>query len=243
MNTQALSNGDIVNFLTRSSAAMAAANNTLEETIALGTAATEVTQNAENVGNMMKTISMRIRGYDEETEEYIGGVEQLSGVIADLTKTASNTGGISLFTDDTKTEYKSTIQLLREINSIWGEMTDKQQAALTEKLGGKRGGQIISSLMTNFDAVEKSLNSMSNSAGNAMNEMGVIEESLEYKLNKLSETATGVWQNLLNREEMGNIINFLSAILTGLDAVTGVLGTFGTVLAGIGIAMFIKNFS
>lgn len=38
-NTQAVSNGDIVDILTRSSSAMAAANNTLEQTIALGTAA------------------------------------------------------------------------------------------------------------------------------------------------------------------------------------------------------------
>ena len=31
---------------------------------------------------------MRIRGYDEETEQYTGGVEELSGDIADLTKSA-----------------------------------------------------------------------------------------------------------------------------------------------------------
>lgn len=38
-NTQAVDNGDLVDILTRSSSAMAAANNTLEQTIALGTAA------------------------------------------------------------------------------------------------------------------------------------------------------------------------------------------------------------
>lgn len=38
-NTRALNNSDIVAFLTRSSAAMAEANNSLEDTIALGTAA------------------------------------------------------------------------------------------------------------------------------------------------------------------------------------------------------------
>lgn len=39
MNSQAVSNNDIVEFLTRSSSAMKEANNTLDETIALGTAA------------------------------------------------------------------------------------------------------------------------------------------------------------------------------------------------------------
>lgn len=44
--------------LKRSSAAMSAANNTLEETIALTTAANQVVQNPETVGNALKTISM-----------------------------------------------------------------------------------------------------------------------------------------------------------------------------------------
>ncbi len=61
-NTQAVDNQDIVNVLTRSSSAMKEANNTLEETIALSTAATEITRDAESVGNALKTVSMRIRG-------------------------------------------------------------------------------------------------------------------------------------------------------------------------------------
>lgn len=106
-NTQAVDNSDIVNFLTRSSSAMAEANNTLEQTIALGTAATEITRDSDSVGNALKTISMRVRGYDEETEAYTGDVEQLSGVIANLTKTAKTPGGISLFTDSSKQTFKS----------------------------------------------------------------------------------------------------------------------------------------
>ena len=76
--------------------------------------------------------------YDEETLEYIGDVEELSGKIADLTKTASKPGGISLFTDETKTTYKSTYQLLKDISGIYDELTDKQQAGLLEALAGRR---------------------------------------------------------------------------------------------------------
>ena len=73
---------------------------------------------------------MRIRGYDEETEEFIGGVEQLNGEIASLTKTANSVGGISLFSDKEKTEFKSTTEILREISKIYDELSDKQQAQL-----------------------------------------------------------------------------------------------------------------
>lgn len=49
-NNFAANNADIANILTRSSSAMAAANNTLSETIALGTGAQEIVQNADTVG-------------------------------------------------------------------------------------------------------------------------------------------------------------------------------------------------
>lgn len=241
-NTQAVDNQDIVNVLTRSSAAMKEANNTLEETIALGTAATEITRDAEGVGNALKTISMRIRGYDEETEEYVGGIEELSGEIANLTKTASKPGGISLFTDDSKTEFKSTTQLLRDIAEIYDDLTDKQQAGLLEALAGKRQGQVVAAILNNFNAVEDSLITMTKSAGGAMREMEIIEESLEYKLNALKETATGVFQNLFAKEDMTIVIDLLTKLMEVLDFLTEKLGLFGTALTGIAIYTFIKNF-
>lgn len=61
-NSFATTNGEIGEMLTRSSAAMKAANNTLEQTIALEAAAVEVTRNAETTGTAFRTISMRIRG-------------------------------------------------------------------------------------------------------------------------------------------------------------------------------------
>lgn len=135
-NSFATTNGEIGEMLTRSSAAMKAANNTLEETIALESAAVQITRNAETTGTAFRTMSMRIRGYDEETEELSEDLENISGEIADLTK-IDGKGGISIFTDDTKTEYKSTYEILKEIAAIYHDLTDKQQAALLEKLAGE----------------------------------------------------------------------------------------------------------
>ena len=186
---------------------------------------------------------MRIRGYDEETEEFIGGVEQLNGEIASLTKTANSVGGISLFSDKEKTEFKSTTELLREISKIYDELSDKQQAQLLEKLGGKRQGQILASIIGNFDAVEKSLNTMTNSAGNAMAEMNIIEESLEYKLNALKETGTGIFQNLFQTSDMKVVLDVLTGLLSVIDNLTEGFGLFGTALVAIPLIAFIKNFS
>ena len=60
-NNYAISSGGIGEALQRSASSMAAANNTIDETIAMITAANEVAQNPEKVGNAMKTMSMRMK--------------------------------------------------------------------------------------------------------------------------------------------------------------------------------------
>ncbi len=181
--------------------------------------------------------------YDEETEEYIGGLETLSGDIADLTKSVEHPLGVSLFKDEAKTEFKSTTELLRDISEVYDELTDKQQANLLEKLAGKRQGQIIAAILNNFGTVESSLKTMTNSAGSAMKEMEIIERSLEFKLNALGETAVGIFQNLFQTDQMGAVIDFLTGLLEILDFLTEQLDLFGTLATGIGITAFVKSIS
>lgn len=184
---------------------------------------------------------MRIRGYDEQTEEFIGNVEQLSGEIADLTKTASTPGGISLFTDDSKTEYKSTYQLLKEISEIYDQLNDQNQAKLLETLAGKRQGQIIAATINNFEAAEKAMESMANSAGSAEREMSVIMDSLDYKTNRLKETTTGVAQNLFQKDDMKTVVDDLTSVMNVIDKLTSKLGLFGSIGFGVGMFAGIKN--
>lgn len=241
-NAYGVTNNDVMEGLQQSASAMVAANNTLDENIALIVAGQEITQDANRVGNALKTISMRIRGYDEETEEYVGDVEKLTGQIADLTQTASNNfAGVSIFTDDTKTTYKSTYKVLEEIATIWDELTDKNQAELLEVLFGKNRANVGAAILQNFESAQNAMNTMADSAGSAEQEMENIYSSLEYKINALKETGTGIWQNLFAREDISVVIELLTKLAEVIDFVTEKLGLFGTIGAGVGIAALIKN--
>ena len=110
-NRFATDNNDIISGLSRSSAAMAAMNSTLSETIALFTAGQEVLQDSEKMGNALKSVAMRVRGYDESTEELSDDLVDITGKVIDLTKVASNDyKGVSLFTDETQEHYKSILE-------------------------------------------------------------------------------------------------------------------------------------
>lgn len=185
---------------------------------------------------------MRIRGYDEETESYSEELENLSGTIADLTKTASTPGGVSLFTDASKTTYKSTYQILKDISEIYDELDDKTQAELLEALAGKRQGQAVAAIINNFENAEKSMESMANSAGNAEAEMAIAMDSIAYKANITKEIGTGIAQNLFGREDMKTVLDTINSLGEGIQWLTDKLGLLGSIGLSAGLFAGVKNF-
>lgn len=230
-NNFALDNTNIVNMLQDSVSAMAEANNTLEETIALETAAFEITQD-ENVGNGFKTVALRLRGISEEGEEVDGTLQNIKSDLYDLT-------GVSIMQD--ANTYKSTYQILKEISDVWDNLSDKKRAEALELMFGKHRANIGAAVLSNFSAAEKAMDDMANSAGSADAELSVAMDSIEYKLNHLSETGTGIAQNLFNTEDMKRVLDFVNLLADGLDKITGFLGLFPTAGAGLGAFLGIKD--
>lgn len=88
--------------------------------------------------NALRSIAMRVRGYDEETNQLSDDLVELKGEVIDLTKVASNNfTGVSLFTDESQTKYKEIGDYLKEVANIWDEIGAKDQQTLLEKLFGK----------------------------------------------------------------------------------------------------------
>lgn len=77
------------------------------------------------------------------------------------------------------------------------------------------------------------MDAMNNSAGAADKEMDIITNSLTYKLNALRETGTGIWQNLFKRDEIGGVVDDLTALLSVVEALTDKIGLIGTAV-GVG---------
>lgn len=136
-NKFALSNKDIVDGMSKSSAAMSAMGQSLKDTMALFVGGQEILQDADSMGSAMRAIAMRVRGYDEETQQLSEDLVNVKGKVADLTKTASNPNGISLFTDADQKHYKSMVEYLGEIADIWDDISEKNQTELLQLLFAK----------------------------------------------------------------------------------------------------------
>lgn len=240
-NAMAESNQDIVEGMERSAAALAAVGTDYEDAFAMFSGMQEVLQSAEVAGRALRSISMRIRGYDETTEELSDDLKTVTGDLADLTKTAQHAQGVSIFKDGSTTEFKSLVDYFGEINEIWDEMSQKQQNDFLQKAFGKTQAQAGSALIQNYSAVTKALEVMDEAAGSSDREMETVKESLEYKINALKETWVGTAQDILDRGDLGKIIDALTTVSEAIGSVTSNIGLLKAAALGISAALSIKN--
>ena len=221
-NNFAISSGGIGDAMERSASSLAAANNTLDESIALITAANTVVQNPDVIGTAFKTISMRIRGAKTELEEAGLETDGMVESVSTLRTEIKALSGVDIM--ETDNTFKSTYQIMDELSAKWKDLSDIQQATITELIAGKRQGNVISSLMENFDIARQALETSSNAEGSAMKEHEKWMESLEAKTLQLQAAWEGLSQSFMD-----------SGFLKGL------VGSMGTIIAGLSIGSVIHS--
>lgn len=244
-NKFAESNDDIVEGMKRSAAALAAVGTDYKDAYSLFTGVQEVLQNSEVAGRALRSISMRIRGYDENSED---GFEQtddelknITGDLIDLTKTAQHAQGVSIFKEGSTTEFKSLVDYFGEIHDIWDEMSQKQQNDFLQKAFGKTQAQAGAALIQNYDAVKEALAEIDKSAGSADKEMSTVEQTLSYKINALKETWVGCTQQILDRGDLGIAISGLNGVSKVITGLIDNVGLLKTAAMGVAATLSFKN--
>ena len=240
-NTMAEDNQDIVEGMERSAAALAAVGTSTKDAFALFSGIQEVLQNAEKSGTSLRSVALRLRSFDETTEEYSEDLANITGELIDLTKTAEHAEGVSIFKPGSTTEFKDLTDYFREIAGIWDEMTQKQQNDFLIKAFGRNQAQAGAALIQNFEAVDKALAEMGESAGSSNKEMEAVESSLSYKINALKETWVGCVQDMIDRGDLGTIVTGLTKVSEAITFLLDKLGILGSIGLGAGIFSGIKN--
>lgn len=245
-NKFALENNDVIEGMQKCSAALSTMGTSYTDAFALFTGAEEVMQDADKVGNGLKSVAMRIRGYAEDVESggYVidDSLKNISGKLIDLTKIAGKLPqGISVYTEETKglpeaeKKYKSLVEYFREIHKYWNDFSETQQTQLLQTLFAKTQASVGASLIENWDAVEKALTEMENSAGSADAEMSKVEQTISYKINALKQTWVGFLQDMVNRDAVKGVIDGLTSISNGFISfgAPGVIGGIAALTAAV----------
>ena len=128
---------------------------------------------------------------------------------------------------------------MEELADKWQDLSDIQQASVTELIAGKRQGNIVSSLMNNFDIAQKALETSLNSSGSAMAEHAKWQQSLEAQILKLK----AAWQSLSQSFMSSNFLKgAMDAVIGLVDAINWLIDTFGTLPTLIGAFAAFESF-
>lgn len=127
-NRFAITSQGIGEALRLSASALSEGSNSLDESIALITAANEVVNDPSSVGTALKTLTLRLRGSKTELEEAGLDIENMATTTSQLqAKLLALTDGQVDIMSDANT-FKNTTQILREMAAAWEDMTDIQRA-------------------------------------------------------------------------------------------------------------------
>jgi TP901 family phage tail tape measure protein len=137
--------------------------------------------------------------------------------------------------------FKSTYQILKELSAEWQNLTDIQKASITELIAGKRGGNVVSSLMSNFDVAEEVVTTSMNSQGSATQEHQKWLESMEAKTNQLKAAWEGLSQAFMNDAGLKKAIDTGTGILSVFTDIVDTFGTIPTLATAVAAALSFKN--
>ena len=233
-NTQPVTANDLGEILTRSSAAMSAANNTLEETIALGTAANAVIQDADTVGTTLKSLSMYLRAAKSDAENAGIEVDGMANSVSELRSELKSLTGVDIMLDSKN--FKSTYQIMKELSQVWSGLSDVTQANVTEMIGGKRNANAVSAILNNFDVAESAMESAANSANVAWEENEKYLDSIQGRLAQLDASFQALSQDVLSSDLVKTGVSFLTSIVKLLDQIVNLTGALPL---GLGISAFV----
>lgn len=186
-----------------------------------------------------KTLSMRIRGAKSSLIEAGLDTDGMASSISTLRSEIEHLTGVDIMIDDST--FKSTYDILKEISEVWDTLEDVDQANVIELIAGKRQGNIVSSLMKNFDIAEDAMKASIESEGSAVAEHSKFMDSLAGKTQQFQSA----WQELSITVLDSDFLKFLldsgTAFLSVLTDIVETGALLPTVLGGVAVAAFFKN--
>lgn len=218
---------------------------------ALMGAGTAITQRSgAEIGRALKAITMNIRQVRGETED---GELINDESIAKAAAALKDFAGISTMENG---ELRLTSDVLDELADKWDTLSQVQQSAISEALGGKYHSNVVAALMGDWEKVEQMMTDYAEGAGSAMRENEIYMDSWEAKSKQLSSTWTEFVSHALETDAIKGVLDgAITAIelldtestkavatVTALSAAFGGLGKaamafkatdFGSVLLGM----------
>lgn len=223
----ATSSADLATALSKTAANAKLAGLSLDDVIGqLAVVNETMKESGEETGTFYNTMLSRMgaiksgRLEDPETGESLSDVEAtLSGM------------GIAL--RDASGQFRNFGDVIDEVGLKWGEYSNTQQRALASAFAGTRQQTRFLSLMAGYEQAAEYANAAADSTGAAAEKLGIYQESLEAKANKMAAAFEGLSTAWLPSELIGLLYDAGTAILNFGASLGGIPSTIATTTTAI----------
>ena len=212
----AISAGNLAEGLARVSTTAQQAGLSLDETAAMVTTITEVTQrDASTAGEALRTLISRysnvkagvFTSMGEEAEETSGNINDIEKVLGKL--------GIRIRTSGT--EMRSIEDVLDELAEKWDTLDDVSRNAAASAFAGVRQRESFNILLSNWDRVKELTEESANAAGTADEKYTAYMDSMEAATKRLQNAWEGFTQSLETSTVMKFLTNTIAAMVENAD--------------------------
>lgn len=206
----------------------------LETTAAFLTQIIATTREApETAGTALKTVIARFaevkklvsQGEDTGTDEE--GTEVSVNKIEEALKTA----GVAL--RDTTGQMRDLDDVFIELASRWDSLDTMQQRYIATQAAGSRQQSRFLAMMNDYEGLQETLGYAMDSAGASQEQFNKTLDSLQSKLNNLSNAWTEFTTGIMNADFIKGGVDILTKILDVINDITGALGSGGSTISKI----------
>lgn len=239
-NNYSSSSQDVAEGLLRMGNALSEAGNSYEQAVGIFVAGNASIQDADVVGNAIKTITMRLRGMETEIDATSIPVSKLRDEILQLTTDAGQ--AVDIMKDDNT--FKSTYEQMTELAEVYPKLTDGQRAYLQYVIAGQRQGNIFSGIMANMEEGISAYETALNSAGSAQKEQAIYMQSIQGRLNEFKNTVSELWVNSIDSDFIKGTVSGATELISVLSQMIEKFGTMPTIitLASASLVAFNSKF-
>lgn len=192
---------------------------------ALATVVAETRQSADTVGTAFKTILARLESVNlGETLE--------DGVTLTKYSEALQKVGVNIL--DQQGHLKQMDTILDELGSKWQKLSEEQQVALANTVGGVRQYAQFMALMNNYDKVRANETTALSSRGTLEEQQKIYAESWEAASKRSKAALEDLYSSLINDKFFIQLTNAFTGITKEISNIIKSIGGLGGVLTGLG---------
>lgn len=206
----------------------------LETTAAFLTQIIATTREApETAGTALKTVIARFAEVKKliSQGEVTGTDEEGTEVSVNKIEEALKTAGVAL--RDTTGQMRDLDDVFIELASRWDSLDTLQQRYIATQAAGSRQQSRFLAMMNDYEGLQETLGYAMDSAGASQEQFNKTLDSLQSKLNNLSNAWTEFTTGIMNADFIKGGVDILTKILDVINDITGALGSGGSTISKI----------